>query len=74
MGNVFNYDPLSANKNEKKSENDSKKMSELLLGIKHLQASFNFFLKAQKKIYIEYKQILENETKKTQTVLKIQKT
>lgn len=73
MGNVFNYDPLSANKKEKVKD-DSKKMSEFLLGIKHLQASFNFFLKAQNKIYTEYKQILENETKKTQTVLKIQKT
>lgn len=55
MGNVFNYDSLSANKKEKKVKDDSKKMSEFLLGIKHLQASFNFFLKAQKKIYTEYK-------------------
>lgn len=40
---------------KKKVKDDSKKMSEFLLGIKHLQASFNFFLKAQKKIYTEYK-------------------
>lgn len=31
MGNVFNYDPLSANKKEKKVKDDSKKMSEFLL-------------------------------------------